>query len=164
MRTGSYYAKLVVVTTIVMIFNPFMEYHLEESLGFALHRTYMRTKAASARRLRPHGLTPDQFGVLAVLWDEPGLSQGEIARLLVKDAPNITRIVDRLQAKKLVERRNDPHDRRTHRIYPSKQGLALKKTLTPEVLNMRSELFGALSPKEQASMRKLLDKLFESLE
>jgi DNA-binding MarR family transcriptional regulator len=155
---------LVVVTTIVLISNTPMEYHLEDSLGFALHRTYMRAKAVAARRLRPHDLTPDQFGVLAVLWDDPGMTQGEIARHLVKDAPNITRIVDRLEAKGLLERRKDPGDRRAHRVYPSKRGIALKRTLGPEVLNIRTELYQSLSHKEQEAMRKLLDKLFTSLE
>ena len=141
-----------------------MEYHLRESLGFALHRTYMRMKVLSARRLRPHGLTPDQFAVLAILWDNPGLSQGEIARLLIKDAPNVTRIVDRLENKQLVERHGDPSDRRAYRIYPTRSGRDLHKTLGQKVLNLRAEMFQCLTDKEQASMRKLLDKLFDSLE
>lgn len=147
-----------------MIFNLSMEYHLRESLGFALHRTYMRMKVLSARRLRSHGLTPDQFAVLATLWDNPGLSQGEIARLLIKDAPNVTRIVDRLEHKELVERREDPSDRRAYRIYPTRSGRTLHKTLGQKVLDLRAEMFQSLTDKEQASMRKLLDKLFDSLE
>jgi DNA-binding MarR family transcriptional regulator len=147
-----------------MIFNLPMEYHLRESLGFALHRTYMRMKVLSARRLRSHGLTPDQFAVLATLWDNPGLSQGEIARLLIKDAPNVTRIVDRLEHKELVERREDPSDRRAYRIYPTRSGRALHKTLGQKVLDLRAEMFQSLTDKEQANMRKLLDKLFDSLE
>jgi len=141
-----------------------MEYHLGESLGFALHRTYMRMKVVSARRLRPHGLTPDQFAVLAILWDNPGLSQGEIAKLLIKDAPNVTRIVDRLVIKGLVERRGNPADRRAYRIYPTRSGRSLHRTLGPKVLDLRAEMFQSLTDKEQASMRKLLDKLFDSLE
>lgn len=141
-----------------------MEYHLGESLGFALHRAYMRMRVISARRLRPHDLTPDQFGVLALLWDHPGLSQGDIARMLVKDAPNVTRIVDRLETKKLVERRSDPQDRRAHRIYPTRAGFALHETLGPEILQLRAELFQSLSQKEQDSLRSMLDKLFESME
>ena len=141
-----------------------MEYHLGESLGFALHRTYMRMRVISARKLRPHGLTPDQFGVLAILWDNPGLSQGEIARILVKDPPNVTRIVDRLEANNLVERRSDPDDRRAYRVFPTSPGRALHQTLGPEILQLRSELFQSLSQKEQDSLRTMLDKLFESME
>lgn len=141
-----------------------MEYHLGDSLGFALHRTYMRMKAVSVRRLRPHGLTPEQFGVLAILWDNPGLSQREIASILVKDAPNVTRIIDRLESKGLVERHEDANDRRAYRMYPSSRGRLLRKTLGPAALDLRTSMFSSLSPKEQASMRLLLDKLFESLE
>jgi len=141
-----------------------MEYHLADSLGFTLHRTYMRMRAISARRLRPYGLTPDQFAVLAILWDHPGLSQREVAQILIKDAANVTRIIDRLEDKGLLERRQDPTDRRAYRIYPSKSARTLRKTLGPRVLDIRAEVFQGLTKKEQDSMRKLLDKLFDSME
>ena len=141
-----------------------MEYHLAESLGYALHKTYMRMRVISTRRLRPHGLTPDQFGVLALLWDNPGLSQGDIARILVKDAPNVTRIVDRLEAKQLVERCSDPHDRRAYRVYPTRTGQAMHGKLGAEILQLRKELLQGLSDKEQDSLHKMLNKLFASME
>jgi len=76
-----------------------MPYRLEDSLGFAIHRTDMRFKLLGAQFLRPHGLTPEQFGVLATLCNRDGMSQRELADHLVKDRPNITRMLDKLQNK-----------------------------------------------------------------
>jgi len=141
-----------------------MPYRLEDSLGFAIHRTDMRLMLVGAQFLRDHGLTPEQYGVLATLCNRDGISQRELADHLVKDRPNITRILDKLQQKGLVERRPDPADRRIHRLYATAEGHALLQELIPSVLKLRKQMFGALSPAEQKTLRDLLDRLFHSLE
>ncbi len=141
-----------------------MEYRLEDSLGFAIHRVDMRLKVIAAQHLRPHGLTPEQFAVLATLCSHTGMSQRELADHLVKDRPNITRILDKLQSKGLVERHPDPHDRRVYRVHATPAGRDLRDHLAPMVLDVRRRLFSALSAAEQTAMRRLLDHLFTSLE
>ena len=141
-----------------------MPYRLEDSLGFAIHRTDMRLKQMGAQLLRPYGLTPEQFGVLATLCSRDGMNQRELADHLVKDRPNITRMLDKLQRKGWVERQPDPADRRVHRLHATAEGHDLMAQLSPQVLALRQRMFSELSPEEQAALRDLLDRLFVSLE
>ncbi len=141
-----------------------MPYRLEDSPGFAIYRTDMRLRQVGAQLLRPYDLTPEQFAVLATLCNREGMSQGELAADLIKDRPNITRILDKLQAKGWVERRLDTEDRRVFRVYATKAGRCLLEELVPQVLALRRRMFGVLSDSEQATLCRLLDRLFASLE
>src|SRR5438552_12390052 len=58
-------------------------------------------------------LSPSQFNVLNLLYDHPkGLSQIELGRLLVMHRSNVTGLIDRLEARGLVGRRDNSSDRR----------------------------------------------------
>jgi DNA-binding MarR family transcriptional regulator len=69
------------------------------------------------RRARIHGLTRAQWALLIRLERSPGLSQKEIADLLEVEPISVARLVDRLEACKLVERRADADDRRIWRLH-----------------------------------------------
>lgn len=75
----------------------------------------VRTEAD--RRARAHGMTRAQWVILARLDRQPGLSQKELAELLEVEPITVGRLVDRLEARGLVERRADPADRRIWRLH-----------------------------------------------
>ena len=75
----------------------------------------MRTRAdQSARRM---GMTRAQWVILAWLELRPGLSQNELAALVEVEPITVARLVDRLEAHGVVERRADPKDRRIRRLH-----------------------------------------------
>ncbi len=69
------------------------------------------------RRARCHGMTRAQWMILARLDRTPGMSQRELAELVEVEPITVGRLVDRLEARKLVERRPDPEDRRIWRLH-----------------------------------------------
>jgi MarR family transcriptional regulator, transcriptional regulator for hemolysin len=75
----------------------------------------IRTEAD--KRARTHGMTRAQWMILAKLKHQPGLSQRELAEILEVEPITVARLVDRLEARDLVERRPDPEDRRIWRLY-----------------------------------------------
>lgn len=75
----------------------------------------LRTEADC--RARGHGMTRAQWGILLWLDREPGLSQKELADLLEVEPITVARLVDRLEARGMVERRADPSDRRVWRLH-----------------------------------------------
>ncbi len=83
----------------------------------------IRTEAD--RRARNNGLTRAQWVILARLSRTPGLSQRELAEILEVEPITVGRMVDRLQAAALLERRPDPTDRRIWRLHllPAAQGV-----------------------------------------
>ena len=69
------------------------------------------------RRARAFGMTRAQWMILAWLDRQPGLSQKELAERLEVEPITVARLVDRLEARSLVERRPDPADRRVWRLH-----------------------------------------------
>ncbi|HEY6578292.1 MAG TPA: MarR family transcriptional regulator [Rhizomicrobium sp.] len=69
------------------------------------------------QRARARGMTRAQWVILARVHAKPGLSQNELASLLEVEPISVGRLVDRLEARGLVERRSDPTDRRIRRLH-----------------------------------------------
>src|SRR5258706_5874031 len=68
-------------------------------------------------------LSPSQFNVLNLLHGKPsGASQVELSRDLIMHRSNVTGLIDRLQARGLVERGDDPKDRRVYRVVLTADG------------------------------------------
>jgi DNA-binding MarR family transcriptional regulator len=75
----------------------------------------LRTEAD--RRAKMHGMTRAQWGILLWLERQPGLSQRELAEILEVEPITVARLVDRLEARQMVERRPDCTDRRIWRLH-----------------------------------------------
>ena len=103
-------------------------------------------------------LTPSQLAALSHL-DEPR-SQRELAESLHFDASNVTDIVDRLEARGLVVRTVDPHDRRVRRIVRTPAGEELRRQALDEAL-ATAPTVASLSAAEQRTLCELLGKIAE---
>ena len=75
----------------------------------------VRTEAD--RRARAHGMTRAQWTILTKLERQPGLLQKELAEMLEVEPITVARLIDRLEARGMVERRSDPGDRRCWRLH-----------------------------------------------
>jgi DNA-binding MarR family transcriptional regulator len=77
-------------------------------------------------------LSPSQFNILNVLRDRSdGWSQIELSRQLIMHRSNVTGLVDRLEARGLVQRRETPGDRRTYRVLLTTTGAKLLAEILP---------------------------------
>ena len=103
------------------------------SLGYAIGRTnwYMRNLINKLLREEGLNITNEQWIVLKVINEIPGLSQTEIAEKSLKDKTNITRILDLLEKSMFIERHKDDRDRRMYRIYITEQGKKILKAVNP---------------------------------
>jgi DNA-binding MarR family transcriptional regulator len=106
-------------------------------------------------------LTPSQLAALSHL-DAP-CSQRALAESLHFDASNITDIVDRLEARGLVVRSVDPHDRRIRRIMRTPEGEELRRKALEEAL-ATAPTVTSLSEAEQRELCNLLGKIAEPVE
>ncbi len=120
-----------------------------------------RLDQALAATLGPHGVTPDQYNLLRILRGvhPDGHSRNEIARRMIRRSPDVTRMIDRLVARKLIARLRGSDDRRLSvaRITPA--GLALLKRADPEIEEVQRDLTAALSPAERRELARLCDAL-----
>ena len=102
-------------------------------------------------------LSPSQFNVLNLLYSESkGLSQTELSRQLIMHRSNLTGLVDRLEKRGLVSRKEVASDRRAYRVVLSPEGSALLRQILPEYRRRAEAVWGRLS---NLRLRQLLDAL-----
>lgn len=114
-----------------------------------------------ARFLRAHDLTPTQYNVLRILrgsHPDP-LPCGEIGQRLVTPVPDVTRLLDRLEAKGLTVRILDPGDRRVVRVEIAAAGLELLARLDGPVDAWLERSMGGLDRAELGRLAGLLADL-----
>lgn len=136
--------------------RPFASASSEGVVG--LLRTADVLRRRLAERIEPHGITFQQYNVLRILRGagEAGLPTLEIAERMIEKAPGVTRLVDRLEVKRLVRRERGAEDRRQVLCWITPAGLALLTRLDPEVARADE----ALSVLE----RRDLDQLIQCLD
>ena len=128
-----------------------------------LVEAYQAIFEVADRHIRSMGLTPPQFDVIAELGGTQGMTCVELAQSTLLAKASLTGIIDRLEDKKLVERRPVLEDRRATHIRLTKQGERVYRTSFPAQVNMMRPFFQqALSQKEVAVLRKLLLRLRDS--
>ena len=138
-------------------------YLIDKSIGFIIYRTALKMKSTLQRILKDRGfdITPEQWGILRVLWEEEGLSQKEIGDRLFKDKPNITRMLDALERKGLIFRQ--PTDRRRYSIFLTKEGKKLQEEVLPTVLEMQEKAINALTKNDLETLQNLLNQIYGNL-
>ena len=125
-----------------------------------------RIKTAFETVCTPFDLTGQQYNVMRILRGaEPmGLPTLTIAERVIERTPGITRMIDRLEAKGLVEREVRPHDRRCVYCRISKKGLKLLELLDEPVNEFNQRAFAALSDSEIEKLVAVLLKIRTSHE
>ena len=132
----------------------------EQEAMLNLLRTADRLQLEFARLFRGHGLSPAQYNVLRILRGEggAGLPSLEIASRMIASVPDITRLVDRLEAARLVARDRSDRDRRVVRVRITDAGLDRLSRLDEPVLALHRRLLGHLDPIELRALSDLLVK------
>lgn len=97
--------------------------------AFLLNDVARLLRTFADQRARQFGMTRAQWAVLVRLEHAEGLKQSELAELLDLQPITLTRLVDRLCANGLIERRPDPNDRRAKRLYLTAQARPLMDRL-----------------------------------
>jgi DNA-binding MarR family transcriptional regulator len=135
-----------------------MDFTLDDSIGFIIECTEQCLKRELRKSFQAHGfdVTPYQWVVLYRLWEQEGLTQAEIAERTIKDKPTITRMVDVLEKKGLVVRRNDENDRRVYKIYLTEEGKMLEQELVPVVEAHIAKALQGIAPDKVESAKRLL--------
>ena len=132
-----------------------------EEANLAVLRTSDQLSRRISSLVEPREITAQQYNVLRILrGSHPGrLPTLEIAERMIEQAPGITRLLDRLEAKGLVERERCEEDRR--RVYCSitPAGLGLLAELDRPVRGLAKSNFESLTTTETRQLIRLLDKL-----
>jgi DNA-binding MarR family transcriptional regulator len=108
-------------------------------------------------------ITPNQFRVLTHLWENDGLPQSELATCINRNRANVTRIIDILEKKGIVERKDEPNDRRVHRIFLTEKGKALREPTAQCALQSIEDALKGISKKDIEVCEKVLLRIKENV-
>lgn len=89
----------------------------ETDLLFVLYDVARIMRTRADQRAKCTGMTRAQWVILVWLERNPGLSQNELAALVEVEPITVARLIDKLEAHGVVERRADPADRRIKRLH-----------------------------------------------
>ena len=135
------------------------EYRLEDQVGHLLRRAHQRHTAIFQQGFAEPQLTPTQFAALAKIRDEGQVSQNHLGRLTAMDPATIQGVIQRLEARKLIERTLDPEDRRRTVLKLSDAGQALIVDAIGRGRSVTEATLAPLTPAERQAFLALLCKL-----
>lgn len=121
--------------------------------------TYLRR--LGSRLFEKYGITSQQYNVLRILKGAGpgGLPTLDIVDRMIEQTPGITRLLDRLEAKKLVRRERPSGDRRQVLCYVTKAGISLLNELDTPMKDHAKEALGMLKDSELDELIRLLDRV-----
>ena len=131
---------------------------LEQEVFLNLWRTYDRLRAFEDELFGQHDLTPQQYNALRILRDAhpDKIHTLDLAGQLVSRAPDITRLLDKLEQRGLIERERPADNRRVVRIGITTAGLALLDALHGPLQACHARQLGHLSQKQLKELCALL--------
>jgi len=125
-----------------------------------IQRTASLLAQSFAETLKPHGLSETQYNALRILRGAgaAGLACQEIAERMITRDPDITRLLDRLEARKLIERARSKEDRRVVVTRITSEGLRLLTALDTEARDLPRRTLGHLGEKRLRILIGLLER------
>jgi DNA-binding MarR family transcriptional regulator len=133
--------------------------HPEVGVAFLLAQLGAAASAAYAERTPRLDLTPAATGVLRLLVQNPGMSQQDLALRLGVAPSTLVPLMDRLEARGLVQRRRSTADRRNYELRLTEEGRGLFAEVCAEAVAHERAITAGLEPEEHAALRTLLSKL-----
>lgn len=130
----------------------------ETSVGWHIQRLTGVLDNAVTKALRAHDLTLPEFPILMTAIEHQGLTQADLATRFRRPAYAISRAIDALVEKGLLERRADPASRRSHNIHATKAAHALAPKLLGIIDTVNRDLLAPLDEAEADELLRLLAK------
>lgn len=118
---------------------------------------------ASAAAFARHGVHEGQQYILLCLWEEDGLTPGEVASRLGLSTPTVTRATSRMEAAGLLRRAPHDQDRRRVRLLLTERGQALERTIGREMRNLSERALASLDPSERVALVRSLSQVRRNL-
>ena len=128
-------------------------------LGYLLKHVQLRFFELSAVALEPLGINGREAAVLRAIADGYPVSQGEIARAMNVDRTTMVALIDDLQGKELVRRRQDPEDRRKNAVELTDAGRNTVRQAAGAAERAERDFLGPLSAAEATQFKTILRAL-----
>lgn len=136
----------------------------EHYIGYSITDVGRLLRTVFERRVRAFGLTRSQWMVIARVYQRPGLSQSAVADLLEIEKAPAGRLIERMETKGWVERRDDANDRRINRLHLTHEGERLHAAIWPIAEATVDAALGELSADERRRLTRLMARVKATLQ
>lgn len=134
-----------------------------KSIPMRLRRAYLSLHRTAQKHFSQFGVTVDQHVVLALLADEEGLTQKELAARMCSDANTVAAMVRLLESKELIYRNRCAIDGRARRVYLTETGRRLQKRLRASEKQLQSVLPAIVGNCGGEPFLQCLDRIAEAM-
>ena len=134
---------------------------LSKEIAVELNLTGCKLKQYLAAKLRKNDvpLTPEQFMLIDLLWNQGEMTQQQLADQLQKDKNSVTKLVDAIEKKGFVIRKQNPHDRRANTLVLTEKANELKPGAKQKGISILDQILEGISEDELRSFLATLRKL-----
>lgn len=140
-----------------------MHKDINTSLNVLVYKTNLALKSRLQSALKDFDITSEQWFTLRRLNEKDGYNQKELSIDLFKEQAAVTRTLDILEKKGLVERRKSPNDRREFLVLITDKGKELLIETLPNIKKYRDLLNSIIDEEETQMLKTILDKLYNGL-
>ena len=139
-------------------------YRVRESIGYLMKRTSAMMTDRIEATFESHGFTFTQWVVLMYLRDGIGVTPATICRDIRHDSGALTRVIDQLEERGLIERQRSREDRRAIELRLTPAGREMAEQLLPLTVNCLNEALDVFTVDEAQQLKNLLQRMFDHLE
>ena len=134
---------------------------LSKEVAVELNLTGCKLKQFIAAKLRQENvpLTPEQFLLIDLLWNQGSMSQQQLADQMHKDKNSVTKLVDAIERKGFVYRQQNASDRRSNTLVLTEKALELRDHAKQKGISILDEMLEGISETELRSFLSTLNKL-----
>jgi DNA-binding MarR family transcriptional regulator len=129
--------------------------------GYLFRRTQQIAVAIFMEECRPFDLTPVQYAALIAIHTHPGIDATRLSAVIAFDRSTLGNVIERLEAKKLIERKPSTGDKRVKLLYLTKAGAALLRDIMPSVDRAQARMLQPLKPADRKTLMALLEQLVD---
>jgi DNA-binding MarR family transcriptional regulator len=130
-----------------------------DSPAFLLAQVGGHAAASFAERLRALDLVPANAGILRIVQATEGISQQALGSELGVAPSRLVALIDDLEERGLVERRDQPSDRRSYALYLTSKGKDVLKRIAQVAREHQRALCAALTDTEREQLARLLKRI-----
>jgi len=134
--------------------------YLEGLIGYNARRAALAVIEVFLARMAPYGLRPVDFSILSLIMHNPGITARQLCATLGVLPPNMVGMVNRFDARGLIERRPHPNDRRAQGLHLTVAGQDLMKEAEHTAEKLEQDVAHKLTQVEQHMLMELLQKIY----
>lgn len=129
--------------------------------GYLFRRMQQIAVALFIEECRAFDLTPVQYAALIAIHTHPGIDATRLSAVIAFDRSTLGSVIERLESKKLIDRKPSDEDKRVKLLYLTRAGAAILRDIMPSVEKAQARILQPLKPSDRKVLLSLLTQLVD---